>query len=220
DLRNAWQSLDRVLVTVLHSDGTDLTLEDFSRLQVSTSELSKRLEITRQRLNFIRPIISMNQEWALTADALDISQELVYATDNILSGVQPALNFMVSGDTEEAVATRISSGERVVELLELGQGSFASASDNLLTVENLLNEIQLDNVSREPLLQIEELRQFHQQLWSTNQLLISSPELLTSILGLDEERSYLVLAQNNDDLRPSGGYTSTYGWFTVPSGRI
>src|SRR3712207_7980955 len=37
---------------------------------------------------------------------------------------------------------------------------------------------------------------------------------------ISREQSYLVLAQNSDELRPSGGYISTYGWMRVRSGRV
>ena len=43
---------------------------------------------------------------------------------------------------------------------------------------------------------------------------------MTNALGLDQERSYLILAENSDELRPSGGYISTYGWLTVRNGRV
>jgi len=43
---------------------------------------------------------------------------------------------------------------------------------------------------------------------------------LTAALGLTDTKTYLVLSQNSDELRPSGGYISTYGWMTVRKGRI
>lgn len=220
DLRNAWQSLDRVLVTITNSDGTDLTLEDLTRLQSSASGMRTRIAVTRDRLAMVEPIINLNPEWEVTAQSLEVAQELVVAAENMLSGVQPALNFMVAGEAEEVVATHISSGERVVELLELGQGRFAAATDNLRIAEALLNATDLSEVSPDLLLQVEQLRDFQEQMTAINQLLLTSPDFLTVMLGLDDERSYLVLAQNNDELRPSGGYLSTYGWFTVRSARI
>ena len=39
-------------------------------------------------------------------------------------------------------------------------------------------------------------------------------------MGVDQETTYLILAQNNDEIRPSGGYISTYGWLTIQDGRV
>lgn len=58
------------------------------------------------------------------------------------------------------------------------------------------------------------------QLVAINAVLKQAPELLTEALGLSGERSYLILSQNSDELRPSGGYISTFGWMSVRNGRI
>src|SRR5690606_14865862 len=50
--------------------------------------------------------------------------------------------------------------------------------------------------------------------------LMNAPELLTAAMGLNEQQSYLILSQNSDELRPSGGYISTFGWMTVRNGRV
>lgn len=220
ELRNAWQSFNRVLDTISASDGTTLTLDDFNRLETSAEELSSRLLTTSQRIRAVNPILSLNADWSISADVIDVSLELANATNSMLDGLQPALNFMVQGETDEAVTARISSGERLVELIDLGYGQFLSASENLEEAELRLADIVLNTVSSELLLQVESLSDYQQQLTAINQILINSPDLLNTLLGLDTERSYLVLAQNNDELRPSGGYVSTYGWFTVRSGRI
>jgi hypothetical protein len=78
----------------------------------------------------------------------------------------------------------------------------------------------LDTLSSELVLASDDLETYYAQLQQANSILLESPELLTSALGLDGERSYLVLSQNSDELRPSGGYISTYGWLTVRNGRI
>ena len=49
---------------------------------------------------------------------------------------------------------------------------------------------------------------------------MGTPDLLTTALGLDNPQTYLVLSQNSDELRPSGGFLSTYGWLTISNGRV
>lgn len=45
-------------------------------------------------------------------------------------------------------------------------------------------------------------------------------ELVPSVLGFDGSRTYLVLAQNNAELLPTGGLISVYGLITVREGHI
>jgi len=219
-LESSWQGLRRVINLVNTRDGTELTLSDFNRLQSSLRELSRQLNTTRNRVGFAMPITQLNPEWQTSIEALGVAQQLASATQSMLSGLQPALNFMVEGEEKNAVATRISSGERVVELLELGRGSFIQAEGHLQRAEMQLDQINFTDVSSDLVLQIEQLRGFRNQLQNLNDFLLQSPDILTTLLGLDAERTYLVLAQNNDEIRPSGGYISTYGWFTVRGGRI
>ena len=50
--------------------------------------------------------------------------------------------------------------------------------------------------------------------------MLVAPDLLTTALGLDNPQTYLVLSQNSDELRPSGGFLSTYGWLSIRNGRV
>ena len=214
-LKNAWKDLDRILVSINNSRGTDLTLDDLTRLQTSLDELGLRVETARARAAYIQ-WLGINTSWAASFKALDISQNLIAATDNMLEGLEPTLDFIAQG--ERVVAS--STGERIVELLGLGHRQFLAAQEDLNQAAAQLDRIALDKLPSDLLLQIEQLRNYREQLADLNTILLDSPDLLTNLLGLDEERAYLVLAQNNDEIRPSGGYISAYGWVTIHEGRI
>jgi hypothetical protein len=83
-----------------------------------------------------------------------------------------------------------------------------------------LDELPTANVSSGLLQNLQQLRAYQEQLITLNDMLIQAPDLLTVALGLGETNSYLILSQNSDELRPSGGYISTYGWMTIRNGRI
>jgi hypothetical protein len=219
-LDSSWQSLSRILNGISNRSGTELTLTDFERLQSGVNELSRQIRSTQNRIDYLGPIIDLNNDWQASGTALDVARLLVDASGDMLDGTYPALNFLVQGQSEAVVTMRISSGERVVELLDLGRGRFASAESKLRLVEAQLTEVDLTNLSSDLILQIEQLHGYHQQLVNINTTLRGSAQALTTMMGLDGERTYLVLAQNNDEIRPSGGYISTYGWFTVEGGRI
>ena len=138
----------------------------------------------------------------------------------MLNGLQPTLFFFVSGDDNEAVVTQISSGERVVELLGIGRGRFASADSHLAAAKSEMDNINLSSAPSNIVLSLEQLNKYYTELYDINNALTNSPDFLTAALGLDSERNYLVLSQNNDELRPSGGYLGTYGWLTIRNGRV
>src|SRR5215213_9911492 len=95
-----------------------------------------------------------------------------------------------------------------------------SVSESLNTVRVAMDNIDLAGAESGGVLEIQQLVSYHDQLVQINNVLLDAPDFLASALGISAPRSYLVLSQNNDELRPSGGYISTYGWITIRSGRV
>jgi hypothetical protein len=219
-VEKSWQGLDRVWYSVSNKPGTELTLEDFRRLQQAVQDLSANLKGANRQTFFLRPFSPLNADLDTTLRSLDAAEELAVAADAMLSGLEPTLFFLSEGESEESVATQLSSGERVVELLNLGRASFVEAEEHLQTAQDIIANFKVEDVSPDLLTAVDGLGQYHQQLADINQMLLNSPELLTTALGLEQPQAYLILAQNSDEIRPSGGYISTYGWIVVRSGRV
>lgn len=224
DANNRVQSsitgLNRVLASFYNRPSTELTLSDFERLQANVNELVRTLASAKQQLFFLQPIASANRDIETTLTTLDAAQSLSLAAREMLTGLQPTLFFLVSGEENESVIAQISSGERIVELLRIGRSQFISANNYLNTARTQINSIDLSGISPQVFLNVESLIRYYDQLVGINQTLQQAPELLTQALGISEEQSYLILSQNSDELRPSGGYISTYGWMSVRNGRI
>ncbi|MDZ4763725.1 MAG: DUF4012 domain-containing protein [Chloroflexota bacterium] len=217
----AYSNLTRVLNDVSGKRGNELTLTDFNRLQESINELAGTLWASREQVGFLRSISQANPELQSTMISLDVSVELAHAAKDILNGLQPALFLLFNGESAEIDVAQLSSGERTVELLNLGRGQFANAQQRLIYAQSLLDSIDLDLLSGESLLAVEQLRGYSQQLDQVNNILLQMPELLETAFGLgNSDSNYLILSQNNDEIRPSGGFISTFGWLTVRNARI
>jgi hypothetical protein len=216
----AMTSLERVLNSIRTKPGTELTLADFDRLQASVTDLSRTLANADRQTFFLRPLTRLSADAQVQLSLLDIGRDLVSAGQDMLTGLQPTLFFLVGGQREDTVVSQISSGERVVELLSLGRGRFLSAVDHLQRAESELAALDFNALTPEALLTLQQLQQTHTELVSISTLLLSAPDLLTTALGLGDEQTYLILAQNSDELRPSGGYLSSYGWMVMRNGRI
>lgn len=220
-LQGATRELELTLNIIGSKNGTDLTLNDFERLRVSVGEVSAHLSTVKATAQPVRPLAaSLNTEWAVSLQGLDIAEHLLLSVQDMLAGIEPALFFMVNGQSDETVAAQISSGERIIELMTIGQVRFNQARGHLDTARTLLDNLALAGVSESLFLQIREISTYYDLLDNTNTVLRLTPDLLSQMLGVDETQRYLILAQNSDELRPSGGYISTYGWMTVRNGRI
>lgn len=219
-VQNSWESLDRIWTTVSRKSGADLTLADFEHLQTGVRDLSASLSGARRQTLFLRPFTFLSGDLQTSFNMLDAAQELTLAADNLLTGLQPALFFLTQGEEKERVAAQFSSGERVVELLSLGRGRFTRAGQHLDAARAIIDRLDPTKVSPGLLATVDGLESTYKLLTDIDRVLLDSPELLTAALGLNETQTYLILAQNNDELRPAGGYISTYGWMTVRNGRV
>ncbi len=219
-VQSSLNSFQRVVDSLSTRSGTDLTLNDFNRLASGVDDLSRSLGTASSRLRFLRPFRSLNPSLDIALTGIDSARELSLAAGDMLNGLQPTLFFLVSGDDNSAVVTQISSGERVVELLGIGRGRFASADNHLAAAKTEIDAINLASAPSNIILTLEQLNKYYDQLSNINKVLTDAPDFLTTALGLDSQRNYLVLSENNDELRPSGGYLSTYGWLTIRNGRV
>jgi hypothetical protein len=219
-VNSSWASFSRILNVVSSKPGSELTLSDSRRLESGINDLSRSLAALKGRSQLVQPILGLRQDWETSYDLLVVAQSLTAAAHDMLAGTRPVINFMVGGEDDDTVAAQLSSGERIVELLTIGQGRFVSATRHLDSANVSLNDLEVSGVSPDLLLKIEDVRQYYDQLRDINVLLLDTPELLNEVLGLNNTQNYLVLAQNSDELRPSGGYISTYGWITVRNGQV
>ncbi|MBE0688705.1 MAG: DUF4012 domain-containing protein, partial [Anaerolineae bacterium] len=213
-------NLNHVLTTLQNRPGTELTLDDFQRLKASVDDLLNTLRQVRGQTIFLRPFASANVDLASTYLSLDITDELALSVNDLLTALEPTLFFMVAGDEQDTVVRQISAGERIVELLRLGRSRFFTATEHLDNARAQLDQMNLEGISPQMLLNLVTLDNYEKQFREINNSLILLPDALEIALGLDGEQSYLILSQNSDELRPSGGYLSTYGWITVRNGRI
>jgi hypothetical protein len=219
-VEDSYNNINRIVNTITGKSGTDLTLTDFDRLEVGINDLQNSISTMQSRLRFVRGFASINPDWEVMLQALDASEQLTLGVRSMLNGLEPVLFYTVDGQEDEAVTTQISSGERIVELLTIGTGQFSSAQSQFDQVRQTLDNMDLNSVSPSVLLQIREIEALHQQAEEINAILLQAPDILTLALGMDETQNYLILSQNSDELRPSGGYISTYGWISVRNGRI
>jgi len=219
-VEDAQAHLERVIADIGKTPSVELSLADFERLQASINDLNSSITSAKRLTLFLRPFAFLSPDLETYLQSMDAAQELTIAAQEMLTGLEPTFQFLTKAEDSDTVVLQLSSAERSVELLSLGQGRFLSAQNHLDTAQTYIDNLALAEVSPDLLVTVDHLIKYQSQLRDLCDLLVDSPELLTVALGLEENQTYLILSQNSDELRPSGGYISTYGWMTVRNGRI
>jgi hypothetical protein len=212
-------SLFRVIETLGSDDDTAFAFDDFNRLSASVDELSATLVSAGDRLRYLEPLSGFNADLYATLVQIEIGQDLALAAHAMLDGAQPALIHL---NTVEPASgeTLVSSSERLVELLRAGREQFSAAQTYLAAAERDLAAVDAAALPPGYAQNINALANYRVELARVNELLIQSPDLLTTAFGLAGEQRYLILLQSSERLRPAGGFVVGYGWMTVRSGRI
>ncbi len=219
-VRTSLESLERVLDSIMSQSGNNLELNDLTRLNTSLLDVINTFDEAYSRGSTFRVFLMGNPDLEAQLTQLGAGEYVARAAYTILQGLQPTVNFLFGEQSSDPLAAQISSGERIIELLSIGRPSFVQAAGYLRAADGLLATIDTTTISPSLLIQLEELRDYEELLVSFQAILVQSPDLLTSALGIGGQSSYLVLSANSDELRPSGGYISTYGWLLVRNGRI
>jgi hypothetical protein len=220
-VQESLNSLERVVTQLSRRSLAELTLADFQRLQFSIREVSRSLSGARQQMAFLQPFSSLNSDLDAGLKAMSAAQSVAQAASNILEGLQPTLFYLVGGADQGTVGTQLSIGGSLVERLQFGRGSFLNANVYLSNAQTVLQQIDLTGVSPSLLLYINTLNRYFGDVQQISEVLVDADQLIARAFALDNAgQNYLILSQNSDELRPSGGYLSTYGWMRVRQGRI
>jgi hypothetical protein len=219
-------SLERILTSLqsTSSGSTTLSMADFNRLKSGLSDVDESLASSQSRLAFVRPFQTIHPNIEMTFLSLDIAREITRATRLMINGAEPAANYLLTGTStsgsQSQTTIQLSSGDRLVELLEIGRNPFQRARGILDQTQPMIDRLDLTGAPLELVRTSERIISFYEQINSVNQIFLNSTELLDAILGLNGDKTYLILAVNSDELRPSGGFLSTWGWLRVRGGRI
>lgn len=118
-------------------------------------------------------------------------------------------------DSQEGEAS-LSLPERVSQVMQSGEERFTVAIQDIDRADQMRSRIQPELLPDSLRLLYLKLDDKFEILTAAVQLLSASPQLT----GANEAKSYLVLAQNRDELRATGGFISGIGLVTIEDGKI
>ncbi len=218
--RESLASLERVLTTLNGRSLATLSESDFERLQASVKNLNNTLRRAQEQTTFLRLAVTFSDDLDTLFKVLDATYSMTTAAQNLLEGVRPTITLLARSQQPDALLAQARTEERLIELLRAAQGRFEIAQEQLGAAEQVINSVDQAALSQSLLADYRQVVRYHSLLARTNRILIGLPNLITEAFGVETPKNYLLLSQNNDELRPSGGYISTYGWLRVRQFRI
>ncbi len=154
---------------------------------------------------------------AAAPDLLEMAHSLVDAGVLLTDGLSPLLEEMLRRDTGGAGSEDAGLDlPGAVSILQSAQPALASAQTELDRAWELYLELDRDRL----LPQVGQLLDLTERYLPLLRSGVRAAQLAPEVLGARESRTYLILAQNDDERRPTGGWISGLGLITVDAGRV
>ena len=148
---------------------------------------------------------------------LEMAEALTNAGVLVFDALSPVLEGMEArGSTAQAEGQGGLDLAQAVLALDAAQPALVSAEAELGRAGNL--QLELERQSLSPRLgRLLDLTGRYLPLLRAG---VGAAQLAPALLGADGPRTYLILAQNDDERRPTGGWISGLGLLTVDKGRV
>jgi hypothetical protein len=150
---------------------------------------------------------------AAAPDLLEMGIGMSNAADLVLTGLSP---LAVLFEESEGAASDLSAGEVLAQVLWDGRSSFEAARSDLEDVEARRERIDEERLSPKVGQLVLRLDKYVALFDTGVEGLLAAPYLL----GAESPRTYLLLAQNENELRATGGFISSVALLRVRDGKI
>lgn len=146
---------------------------------------------------------------------LAMGEHFLAAGTTLLDGLEPLLD-AVLGDSKASAQDKGSMTERMLPPLLQAQPRVVEAQDRVELAVAAREQISSADLLPQLAHQLDRLDKYLPALRSASQGVSVAPILLGAVRPMN----YVILAQNNDELRPTGGFISAVGVLTLDKGKI
>lgn len=217
--QNADQALQHL------DQGQNLFVEQrFSLAQTEFSAANENFFLISQTIGQIRSLgftrfTLINEQLQIMDDLLIVANNLTEMLVEISGFGEELLNVL---HTDSIVLADISGENRKMLLEKLVElGDYLQKNENkIIEVEQAYARLQPHKNSKYFGSIIQPLSQYLPAVIGGVKQFAQASKILPEVAGLDQEKTYLFLLQNNHELRPSGGFLGQYGIVKIKNGDL
>ncbi|OGO50371.1 MAG: hypothetical protein A2148_12405 [Chloroflexi bacterium RBG_16_68_14] len=207
----------RAAQALLRDSRLDASVADLATAEAKLNDAERDFQRTRQ--TFDDPLLRLGRRLPLLGDSLSAT---VHLTDIGIEGVQLGRDAIAVTRTYQQLRD-----QRAEPLTERTEEIIAELDPSMTAIKERIQHIQekrerVTGAALPPSL-VSAVREIDRDLEEMEDLTGTYDDLsafLPDFLGFHGPRTYLVLAQNNAELLPTGGLISVYGIISIQDGRI
>lgn len=205
--------------------------QDLIKAKESSAKLKGKIESIQnkyQKIGFLKNIPVLGVYVGDGQHGLDAAVAGVTAVDKLIIAVEPysdllgfktdAKNMIEVKSIEDRIIFLVNTLGKITPQLEAITGDVSKATDELNQIDpNRYPETFMGKNVRGKIVGIQDSARSFGSLVGQAKPLI---DLLPALLGNPDQKTYMLLFQNDNELRPTGGFLTAYAYLRVTKGKI
>ncbi len=197
-------------VALLKAAGVAVQAHDFQTADDNFSEATKDFAAAREEFGTLGAVLTSATEVLPVHTSFASAGPLLTAGEAIAKG----------GEKISASMTALAAAKDPIEKLRLLRTTLAAALPDLQVASRSISKVSDNAVPEEYRSQIALAKEQLPKLTDTVSNAVAVAGTLEAILGKDGPRRYLVVFQNNAELRPTGGFIGSFALVDIDGGRV
>lgn len=219
---NSIRSEAQVLQQAINDKDIEKVKENLNNIKLEINLVEK----TYKRLGYLNIIPGIRNYYKDGQRLISIAYDGIDASEIVIQAIEPYKDFLgikggsTSGEktTEDRIAFLTESAEGLIPYLDNLEVKISNIEFNLNEIKPSRYPEKYKNIEiRSKIYKGQELITQGKKLVKDGKPLLSK---LSWLLGKDSPRQYLIIFQNDGELRPSGGFWTAYSTLTVNNGKF
>lgn len=205
--------------------GSELAAEfNFEEAATQFNNAFNKFEEAKNQVN------GLSQDFSPLIEAIPGKGEEFKSAKNLMSaasalssaGQDLTLAFDIFSKLDKDVLETVNKEDppRLTDIIVLGHTHLQPASEKIDQAVSSLEAVDPDKLPAEYREQVVLLKQELPKINRSLKQVLSLSEAMLTILGHDQKRRYLVVFQNNHELRASGGFLGSFGLIDIEKGKV
>lgn len=203
--------------------------KDLNQAKIKISQIQDKFKIIEsdyKKIGFLKNIPFINNYYKDGNEVLDIAKDSLETGNILITAIEPYKDFL--GLKGSSVDGNKTTQDRITFLTQSIEGLIPYLDTIESKISNIENSLAKIDINRYPekYKNIEIKATFNSLtniISETHKFIKDGRPILAKtswLLGKDSPRKYLVVFQNDGELRPSGGFWTAYSTITISNGKV
>ena len=203
--------------------------KDLDQVKINLANLGQHLtqiESTYSKLKLVGSLPVANNYYKDGKEALNIAKNGLETGNILITAIEPYKDFLgIKGGATSSADTTEDRIEFLTQSIESLIPHFDTIEAKIANIDTSINKIDATRYPQDfrGIALSSQINQAQEMVSEIYQYVKNSKPLLSKVswlLGKDNPRTYLMIFQNDGELRPSGGFWTAYSTLTVKNGKV